>query len=118
MRINSLPGPLLFSPILPVAPIIARAPDSVQDDPLIVREGIATTITLTVFANPHPTYTWSRNGKQVTSGNGLTLALDSITFNPAMREHSGMYRLVATNSAGTGEFNFTLDVQCKIITFL
>ena len=75
-----------------------------------------TTITLTVSANPRPNYAWSRNGEQVTSGNGLTLSLDSITFNPATREHSGTYRLIVTNSAGTGEFNFTLDVQCKIIT--
>lgn len=26
-----------------------------------------------------------------------------------------MYRLVATNSVGNGDFNFTLDVLCKIM---
>lgn len=75
---------------------------------------MSTMINLAVTSNPRPSYEWLRNGVQVTSGNGLTLALDSITLDPAMREHSGMYRLVATNSAGMGDFNFTLDVQCEL----
>ena len=72
-------------------------------------------VTLTVTSNPRPSYVWLRNGQQVTSGNGLTLALDSITFDPVVREHAGMYRLVATNSAGMDDFNFTLDVQCELL---
>ena len=71
-------------------------------------------VTLTVTSNPCPSYIWLRNGVQMTSSNGVTLTLDSITLDPAMREHSGMYRLVATNSAGMGDFNFTLDVQCEL----
>ena len=82
---------------------------------MIVNEGMATTISFTVSSNPPlTTYIWLRNGKQVTSSNNLILAHDSITFDPAMREHSGKYRLVATNSVGSGDFNFTLEVLCKL----
>ena len=72
-------------------------------------------ITLTVSSNPRPSsYVWLMDGEQLaTDSKGLTLALDSITFSPAMRQHSGKYTLVATNSAGTGDFTFTLDVVCK-----
>ena len=81
---------------------------------MVVREGDTGIINLIVSANPQPTsYMWSRNGRTVASGDGLNLTLNSFTFNPAMREHSGMYTLEANNSAGTGEYNFTLDVQCK-----
>ena len=85
-----------------------------QGNTLQVAEG-PITITLTVSSNPRPSsYVWLMDGEQVTTDSkGLTLALDSITFNPAMREHSGKYTLVATNSVGTGDFTFTLDVLCK-----
>ena len=95
--------------------IITRAKSSEQDNPLILKEGEANTMNLIISASPKPvtTFMWFRNDEVLFTDNGLTLALDSITFNPAMREHSGMYRLIATNSAGTGEFNFTLDVLCE-----
>ena len=49
----------------------------------------------------------------VSSGNGITVALMSITFDPLSREHAGLYVLRVGNSAGIGSHSFTVDVQCK-----
>ena len=99
-----------------VAPIIGRL--SPLGDPIAVREGQAVTVELNVSANPQPnSYNWTHLRddmiRVVTNENGITRRLDSVTFNPASRNHSGEYRLVINNSAGSSEYNFTLDVQCK-----
>lgn len=56
------------------------------------------TFTFTIRSNPQPSsYVWSRDDEQVMGGNGLSLAVDSITVDPAMREHSGNYMLTVNN---------------------
>ena len=80
-----------------------------------IDEGMNLTVPLTVLANPVPTYVWTRDGAPVTNGNGVTVSLKSIAFKPVSRQHTGLYKIVATNSAGMDSFNFTLDVQCKFV---
>ena len=83
-----------------------------------MREGQTVEINFNVRAYPPPSrFTWSRNGIEVTSGNGLFLALDSFIANPTNKEHSGTYTLEATNAAGPGYYNFTLEVQCKDVLY-
>lgn len=96
-----------------VAPTISRV--SPSGDPLIVREGEAITVELNISANPPPSsYEWTRDMQQVVmDGDGITVSLNSIVFDPTSRTHSGIYRLVANNSAGSSEYSFTLDVQRK-----
>lgn len=71
-------------------------------------------INLVVVANPQPvSFVWTRNGLNVTSGNGLILDGTTFTVDPANRELSGTYTLSVTNSAGPGYFEIILDIQCK-----
>ena len=90
-------------------------------DPISVREGVTIDVELNVSANPQPSFhQWTsiRNEVQEVfmNDNGISVSLDRILFNPTSREHSGVYRLVANNSAGSSEYNFTLDVQCEPFT--
>lgn len=83
-----------------------------------MREGEAITVELNVSANPQPNfYEWTRTGnniQQIVTNDRITVSLNSIVFNPTSRNDSGVYRLLANNSAGSSEYNFTLDVQCKL----
>ena len=80
-----------------------------------IDEGTNLTVSLTVSGNPVPTYVWTRDGVlTVTTGNNITVSLNSIVFRPVRREHAGVYKIVVTNSVGSDSFNFTLDVQCKL----
>ena len=100
--------------IILVRAIITRTPESPQGDPVELRVGQTATIRLNIMANPPPSsFMWTKDGERVTSGNGLTFALDSITINFAREEHKGTYTLEATNLAGPAFYNFTLDVLCK-----
>ena len=99
-----------------VAPIITRV--SPVGDPIRVREGEAIAVELNVSANPQPNfYKWTHTRddmqQMVMNDNRIAVTLNSIIFNPTSREDSGVYRLVANNSAGSSEYNFTLDVQRK-----
>ena len=97
-----------------VTAIITRTPESIQSNPVVVREGQAVQISFNVVAYPQPSgFTWSRDGAEISSGNGLILALDSFTANPTNKEDRGTYVLAVTNTAGLGYYNFTLDIQCK-----
>ena len=81
---------------------------------MVVREGQTVQIYFSIMAYPQPSrFMWSRDGVEISSGNGLVLALDSFVANPTNKEHSGTYVLEVTNTAGRGYYNFTLDIQCK-----
>ena len=67
-----------------------------------------------VAADPQPaSFTWSKNGIPISSGNGLTLTQDSFVVNPVEEKHNGTYSLRVTNLVGAGYYNFSLIVQCK-----
>ena len=85
----------------------------------MLRENESQTVNLIINANPQPTTSiWRRNGQTVTSGNGLILADDSFTVDPANKELAGTYTLEAINSAGPAYFEIMLDVQCKMWHYL
>lgn len=71
-------------------------------------------IQIKVIGNPQPTYTWTRNGVALSSGNGVTVTHDSLTFNSVTRVHSGQYVYEAINTLGMSSLTFSLDVQCKL----
>ena len=52
-----------------------------------------------------------------TGGNGrIVTTATSITITNVMRSDSGTYQVFSTNSVGTGTANFTLDVQCMLVS--
>lgn len=103
--------PLFLSP---VPPNITRDPASPQDNPLVLREEESVVVNLIISANPQPaSFIWTRNGVNVTSGNGLILDGTTFIVDPANRELSGTYMLCVINSAGPGCFEIVLDIQCK-----
>eukprot|EP00117_Sycon_ciliatum_P019712 scpid9702/ scgid17782/ Hemicentin-1; Fibulin-6 len=55
---------------------------------------------------PYPTYEWYFNGTSYPASDSGT----SLTVTKLRREHAGTYTVVATNAAGTGQFNFSLSV--------
>ena len=81
-------------------------------------EGTPLNVVLTVMGNPQPSYFWSRNGYNITSGGGITLSSSSIIFDPVLREHAGIYTLSVMNTAGSDTHTFQLAVTCKYIMIL
>lgn len=75
-------------------------------------------IQIKVIGNPQPTYTWTRNGFPIVSGNGVIVTHDSLTFNSVTRVHSGQYVYEAINTLGMSSLTFSLDVQCKFRAFM
>ena len=69
------------------------------------------TIKLMLQASPALTsYTWMLNGRLLSSGDGITLGADFVTFAVVSETHSGEYTVSGSNSLGTGTVNFTLVV--------
>ena len=97
-----------------VAPILTRVGQATN--PVQVSEGEMATIAFDVSANPPPGIMWTRNGQPVINGSGLTANAFSIILNPADRIHDGMYTLVVTNTVGSSNYSFDLDVLCKFHT--
>lgn len=81
-----------------------------QGDPVQVTEGQISSVTFMVTGNPFPSFMWTENGQMVGNGSGLTAGAFSLMLNPADRQHEGSYRLIVTNSIGSADYNFTLDV--------
>ena len=99
-----------------VPPSITRLDQ--QGDPVQVTEGQISSVTFMVTGNPFPSFMWTENGQMVGNGSGLTAGAFSLMLNPADRQHEGSYQLIVTNSIGSADYNFTLDVLCKIETLI
>ena len=79
------------------------------------RDGDMFQVMVDINANPPPTSNfWTRDGQPLSSGNGIIVSSNSITFNTVSRTHNGSYVLTVTNIAGSGMISFTLVVTCKI----
>ena len=75
------------------------------------------TIQLTFRADPLPPgggFSWFFNGRRlIDREDGIYLGLTTIVFRTLTRSNSGTYRIVSSNSRGSGEFFFQLQVDCK-----
>ena len=79
-----------------------------------VMEGARVEFPVQVIGTPHPTLTWYHNNTCV--NNDYTHEISSngtLTIVNAEMKHAGNYKLVATNSVGTVEGKFTLNVMSK-----
>ncbi|XP_064396932.1 uncharacterized protein LOC135343829 isoform X2 [Halichondria panicea] len=87
---------------------------SVVDTAHDVIEGSAYRVTLDVAANPMPTNqetTWTFNGGPL--GERVTVTFNTLEFTNINRDHSGVYAVSSTTSAGTStpdNFNITINV--------
>ena len=76
-------------------------------------------IELILDANPVPedtNFNWFYNGQPLMNGqSGVMLGVDFIQFRSVSRVNAGSYRVVSSNTAGSGDFSFQLRVDCKYI---
>ena len=77
-----------------------------------VEEGEAVLFQVEVSGAPHPELVWYHDGVRVVSDYSMELAEDgSLTMPSAELKHSGMYKLVASNPAGSVEGEVRLVVE-------
>ena len=89
------------------APLIDMFPEDKQ-----VIEGQEIVFSVKVTGVPRPKTTWYYNGEEVVADYAKELAADgSLTFFSAELKHSGVYQLVATNTAGSVDKRVCLQVQ-------
>ena len=69
-----------------------------------------------VTGTPRPKLTWYHNGEEVRADYSKELAKDgSLTMPSAELKHSGVYQLVAVNSAGRAEREVKLSVESESV---
>ena len=81
-------------------------------------EGESLSIILGLDANPDPgpgMFTWYFNGQQLSQTTEISFNVSAISFSPLRREYGGMYLVVASNRAGSGNATFEVEVFCKLI---
>ena len=87
-------------------PYFEQFPD---DDSVI--EGKKVLLPVKIIGSPHPTLTWYHDNTRLGNDYAHEISSDgSLTIITAEMRHSGTYRLVATNSEGTVEKQFSLKV--------
>ena len=77
------------------------------------------TIQFTLSADPLPVggnFSWFFNGRRLVDGDdGIYLGLNTIRFRSLARNNSGIYRIMSSNSQGSGELIFELVVNCECL---
>ena len=95
-----------------IKPFIDQFPDSKS-----VVEGQMVVLRVQVSGIPHPSLTWYHGNNPVENDYAHDIAIDgSLTIHSAELKHSGEYRLVATNSAGSTEQQLSLTVGREAVT--
>ena len=74
-------------------------------------------IELTLDSNPVPVdgdFIWFFNDLPLIDGrNGVVFGVNFIQFRIMSRVNAGSYRVMSSNTAGSGGFDFELKVNCK-----
>ena len=79
-----------------------------------VMEGTRVEFPVQVIGTPHPTLTWYHNNTCVNNDYAHEISSNgTLTIVNTEMKHAGSYQLVATNSVGTVEGNFTLKVMSE-----
>ena len=87
-------------------PLIEEFPDDIS-----VVEGNKVLLPVKVIGSPQPTLTWYHDNTRLGNDYAHEISSDgSLTIITAEMRHSGTYRLVASNSEGTVEKQFSLQV--------
>ena len=87
-------------------PLIEKFPDDIS-----VVEGGKVLLSVKVIGSPQPTLTWYHDNTRQGNDYAHEISSDgSLTIITAEMRHSGTYQLVATNSEGTVEKQFSLKV--------
>ena len=72
-------------------------------------------------SNPIPddgNFFWFFNGRRLLDGqDGAILGVNFIQFRSLSRVNVGSYRVMSSNTAGSGDFSFQLRVNCKSVFF-
>ena len=79
-------------------------------------EGASQQINLTAKSNPpNSTYSLSRGGVLLSPGDIGSFTLESgvLTVSGISRDDGGQYTVIAVNTEGMTNYNFTLNVQCE-----
>ena len=77
-------------------------------------EGESVLFQLRVTGSPTPKLTWYYNGEEVLADYSMEVAEDGTFFLPSVEvRHSGIYKLVAQNSAGKKEREMRLFVEAE-----
>ena len=93
-------------------PFIEQFPDSKN-----VLEGQTVVLPVQVSGSPQPTLTWYHDNNIVDNDYAHEIASDgTLTILTAEMKHSGVYQLVAENSAGSTEQQFSLSVARESVT--
>ena len=85
-------------------------------NPEIFREGGSITFSSDANGIPEPTFSWTKDGSEVTADDRISLSADKkqLSLTNVNRTDSGEYRCVATNSVRTVYSDAaTLTVHCK-----
>ena len=73
-------------------------------------------------SNPIPddgNFFWFFNGRRLLNGqDGAILGVNFIQFRSLSRLNAGSYRVMSSNTAGSGDFSFQLRVNCKSLLSL
>ena len=79
--------------------------------------GVFNLSSLNLDANPVPgdgNFSWTFNGQPLMGQPGvIELGVNSILLGSVLRSQSGVYMITSSNSAGTGQASFALNVNCK-----
>ena len=92
---------------MPTAPCVVRFPEDTH-----VQEGEGVVFQVEVTGVPRPKLRWYHDGEEVVADYSKELSEDgSLTMPSAETKHSGVYQLVAINSAGRVEREVKLTVE-------
>ena len=92
---------------MPTAPCVVRFPEDTH-----VQEGEGVLFQVEVTGVPQPKLRWYHDGEEVVADYSKELSEDgSLTMPSAETKHSGVYQLVAVNSAGRVEREVKLTVE-------
>ena len=70
-----------------------------------------------ISADPQPdSFTWTKDTVPLSSTDRIALTVNSISISSVSRSDRGVYIVTASNVAGSGSANFTLNVQCELCT--
>lgn len=79
-------------------------------------ENDSLTINGTITGNPIPTSVWRKGETVLMDNDQLDVSNESLIFSSVQREDAGIYNISSTNSEGSANSTFTVDICCELHT--